>query len=451
MVQLPALLRASLQHLTKKCPQDFQFLVACSGGKDSMALVHAFLEAGLSFAIVHVNHVLRGEESREDAAFVASWAQKHMIPFFTKEANPVKPGKNLQESARELRYSFFEEIRLAEGFDFICTAHHRGDWLETAIFNLIRGGLLPALSGIPDKNGHILRPFLHLPQDVLTTFISSHHVEFREDSSNQKSQYARNSLRKDIIPRLKDINPAIEETLMRNRRLWQEMDGIRRQFLHTAFLNLRTIISDSEFLLLAEGIRTSIAPRTLLYNVVQPLGFSSRIVEQLERLCAEQTASGAFIRHRGWIVLRNEKYLRFSKVTPSITFPHLIHIPAEGEYPLPDGTTICVALYEESIAANAHKKFRIALDSSKFSFPFTVRSIHPGDVFYPLGMGNHKKKVKDFLTNLKLDRFARKKVWLLTDAQDHILWVMGFRQDTRCMAGRTTAEFIIFDFKNSST
>ena len=213
----------SLKSLVRGDLSKKSFLLGVSGGSDSMCLAKLFLKSGLKFGVIHINYLLRGSESEEDMNFVSTWAKNHGIECFVKVIDTPfilsNQGGNVQQMARDFRYSFFEETRLKYHFDFICTAHHASDWLETVIFNVLRGGFIHALIGIPTRNGVILRPLLSFPKKEINDYLIQNDIPFRSDSSNNKLIYHRNLIRHEIIPALIKINPSLESTFLKNKRV----------------------------------------------------------------------------------------------------------------------------------------------------------------------------------------------------------------------------------------
>ncbi len=187
------------------------FLIACSGGADSVVLAHLCEQLNLNFALAHAHFGLRGVESDQDASFVKDLANKYNKKYFVKHFNTEVYATNnkvsIQVAARELRYAWFEEIRQAENFSFCVTAHHADDNLETFLINLSRGTGLRGLIGIPEKTGVLARPLLPFNRAAILEYANDQQLIWREDSSNLEKKYLRNKIRHDLIPVLKSLHP----------------------------------------------------------------------------------------------------------------------------------------------------------------------------------------------------------------------------------------------------
>ena len=187
--------------------KECNFVLAISGGVDSMVLANLFLINNLNFSIAHCNFQLRGKESDDDELFINKWCSEKDIKLYNKKFSTEDYCKNnkltIQMGARELRYEWFSELIDKERYDFIVTAHHIDDQLETFIINSIRGTGIDGLVGIPDKINKIIRPLLMSSKDQIIEYSKVNKINYREDSSNDKEDYLRNKIRHSVIPYLK--------------------------------------------------------------------------------------------------------------------------------------------------------------------------------------------------------------------------------------------------------
>ena len=187
--------------------KECNFVLAISGGVDSMVLANLFLINNLNFSIAHCNFQLRGKESDDDELFINKWCSEKDIKLYNKKFSTEDYCKNnkltIQMGARELRYEWFSELIDKEKYDFIVTAHHIDDQLETFIINSIRGTGIDGLVGIPDKINKIIRPLLMTSKDQIIEYSKVNKINYREDSSNDKEDYLRNKIRHSVIPYLK--------------------------------------------------------------------------------------------------------------------------------------------------------------------------------------------------------------------------------------------------------
>ena len=361
------------------------FLLGVSGGSDSMCLANLFLKSGLKFGVIHINYSLRGSESEEDMNFVTTWAKNHDIEYFVKVIDTPfilsNQGGNVQQMARDFRYSFFEEIRLKYHFDFICTAHHASDWLETVIFNVLRGGFLHAFIGIPAINGVILRPLLSFPKKEINDYLIQNDIPYRTDSSNNKLLYHRNLIRHEIIPSLNKINPSLLPTFLKNKRVWSELIQIKNEFVAVESKKLVTHLSENEFLIDIEGLNASLAPVTFLYEILSPLGFTSKMIYEIVEMKEKSISIGSAFTLNNLKIIKLEKYLRLIKEIESPLVTTDIEIPQNGKVEYAKGRSISIK-NNSVIPENLNQGPEIIfVDAKKIIFPLYVRKWRYGDFF----------------------------------------------------------------------
>ncbi len=441
----------SLKQLVNSDLTENSFLLGVSGGSDSMCLANLFLKSGLKFSLIHINYSLRGSESDEDMNFVTTWAKNHDIACFVKVIDTASmltnQGGNMQQMARDLRYSFFEETRLKYHFDFICTAHHASDWLETVIFNVLRGGFLNALIGIPALNGAILRPLLSFPKIEINDYLIQNDIPFRTDSSNNKLIYHRNLIRHEIMPALNKINPSLLSTFLKNKRVWSELIQIKNEFVSGESKKIVTHLSDNEFLIDIVGLNASLAPVTFLYEILSPLGFNSKMIYEIVEMKEKSISIGSVLTYNDVKIIKLEKYLRLIKEIESPLVAKEIVITQNGNIEYAKGRSIYIK-NSRNIPENLNQgPEKIFVDDKKIIFPLYIRKWKNGDFFYPINMNNQRKKIQDYLTDKKMDKFNKEKVYLLVDANNQIIWVIGLRQDNRCKIDLNTEHILIFEHK----
>jgi tRNA(Ile)-lysidine synthase len=238
----------TLQRKVKLIPPDSAILVAFSGGIDSSSLAVALqrLKEPLKIrrlALLHINHLLRGEESYRDENFARSFAQKYSLELFVERVDvpslAKKRGGNIEAVAREERYRLFEEVRKREGFDLVATAHHLGDLVETIILWLTRGTGLEGLLGFEPMEGNIIRPFYLATRQEIEDFAKKQALEWVEDSTNYDLSLARNRIRHRVVPELKAINPNLEESVLRMREILKEENELLEKLVQTALLKVK--------------------------------------------------------------------------------------------------------------------------------------------------------------------------------------------------------------------
>ena len=200
-------------HLLSELPflYNSKIIIATSSGVDSIVLCSLCYKLDLNFSIAHCNFLLRGNESDLDAEFSKNFAKSLNVKYYSKTFKTLKYKKDnslsTQMAARELRYAWFETISI--DYDYILTAHHLDDQLETFFINLSRGCGLDGLSGIPAVNNKLVRPLLNFSKDQILKFAKDNNINWREDSSNNSNDYLRNDIRNNIIPRFKKLNPSL--------------------------------------------------------------------------------------------------------------------------------------------------------------------------------------------------------------------------------------------------
>lgn len=238
----------TLQRKVKLIPPNSAILVAFSGGVDSSSLAVALqrLKEPLKIkrlALLHINHLLRGEESYRDENFAKDFARKYSLELFVERVDvpslAKKGGGNIEATARKERYRLFEEVRKREGFDLVATAHHLGDLVETIILWLTRGTGLEGLLGFEPVEGNIVRPFYLATRQEIEDFAKKQAIEWVEDSTNYDISLARNRIRHRVVPELKTINPNLEESVLRMREILKEENELIERLVQTALLKVK--------------------------------------------------------------------------------------------------------------------------------------------------------------------------------------------------------------------
>ncbi len=207
-----------LNHIARKkiCNTSDRILVAVSGGLDSMVMLHLFQQCKFIVGVAHVNFQLRGKESDDDEKFVKEFCTKNAISFYAKKFDTGEFAKendlSIQMAARQLRYNWFNELLAEHQFDFVATAHHLNDAVETVLLSLVRGSGLVGFDGIAFKNNKVIRPMLFATRPEIENYAKENNIQWREDHSNASDDYSRNFIRHNIYPLLKQLNPSLEKT-----------------------------------------------------------------------------------------------------------------------------------------------------------------------------------------------------------------------------------------------
>ncbi|MFC5269384.1 tRNA lysidine(34) synthetase TilS [Adhaeribacter terreus] len=420
-------------------PAGSKIVVAVSGGLDSVVLADVLHKLKYEIAIAHCNFGLRGEDSEADELFVKKLAKKYEVPFFAEHFSTQsfadEHGLSIQMAARQLRYSWFEKLRHEIGFDFIATAHHQNDTLETILLNLTRGTGLAGLHGIPPKNGKLVRPLLCMAKDDLYDYLVEKRLAWREDASNETTKYQRNLLRHEVVPVLKKLNPNLEETIFQTSERIRGAEAIFENYV-AEVKNRAVKESDEATYINVLELEKSLSLATVLHELLKPYHFpfekSKQIAENLRNTSGTQFDSPThhLVIDREQLVITPKDLRHFASYEISETVTELQaesftvklkRVPAEG-YKIPKGKNIA------------------ALDAGLLQFPLKLRPWQEGDWFVPLGM-NGKKKISDLLIDQKVPLNLKSKVLVLTSAQS-IAWVVGQRPDNRFKVSEKTEDVL---------
>lgn len=420
-------------------------LVAVSGGSDSMVLLHFLLQEGYHLAIAHVNFQLRGDESDADTKLVEWFAREKGIVCHTHRLSAAHysamNGCSIEEAARQIRYSFFYHLCAAHGYQKIVTAHHANDNLETTILHLTRGSGIKGLSGIPMVNHIVVRPFLELTRDEIRHWAITDNVPFRDDGSNQEIVYSRNLIRHQVVPVLKQLNPSLENTFLRNNRLIREAEWLASKSLDQLSRKICRR-SGNDIFIHKSSLLSLPAAWSLLFHILEPYGFRS---QQCEQITESLNGSGKWFESGNMRLIIDRNHLI---LTPLIGnhFPWIYIQSHEKSASLP-GWKIELSVSNYVRIAQYDQPLTTYLDLNKIQFPLLVRPWQKGDYFYPSGLYKKgsgkpaKKKVSDLLINAKKSMIEKERTLIMLSG-DHIVWVMGNRVDERFIVTDNTRQVL---------
>ncbi|MEC3874541.1 tRNA lysidine(34) synthetase TilS [Chryseobacterium salviniae] len=418
-------LKNQLQNLVQ-APEIRTYLLAVSGGADSMVLVYIFNDLGLQFQVAHINYKLRGEDSDLDQKVVQDFCKNNNIKFHVYEVSETdnKPENSIQLWARELRYKFFKEICKKENLDFLVTAHHLNDQLETFIINLSKAAGINGLAGIPSSDNNILRPLLPFSKEEIYAFAKDKHIEYREDLSNQKSDYLRNKIRHEIVPKLLETNSHFLENFKKSSLyLNQTKDFVQQQIQEIE--NRITVFNKDQKILSKKQLAAESA--FVKFEILKKYGFANE--EEIAKIFTAENGSVFFSKEYKLIVDRNgffitnpEEHISKEKAEEIILKSH------NNEIILSDNNEYQIIIT---------KSFDWLLDLETISLPLKLRKKKEADVFFPTGMKG-KKKVSKYLRDEKLSVSEKQNTWLLCDSKDQVLGVIPYRQDRRFCAEQHT-------------
>ncbi|WP_370897594.1 tRNA lysidine(34) synthetase TilS [Chryseobacterium gossypii] len=409
-------------------PENHTYLLAVSGGADSMVLASLFLDmrnergSGYGFQIAHVNYKLRGEDSEADKKVVRDFCERNHIQFHLYEISDEdrKPENSIQVWARDLRYRFFNQIREKENLEYLVTAHHLNDQLETFIINLSKAAGINGLSGIPASENKILRPLLHFSKDEIYDFAKQHDIEFREDISNQKNDYLRNKIRNEIVPGLLEVNDHFLENFGKSISYLNEARAfVQKQILEIE--NRISIADPTQKILSKEKLNQE--NDFVKFEILKKYGFNQR--EEIYKIFKARNGSSFFSKEYQLIVHRDELIFTDRNLKETNDEVFLIENFNFSKKQ--------ININLKDVIGNIDKineNFMWEFDAARLRFPLRLRKQQAGDEFYPTGFSG-KKKVSKFFRDEKLSILARQKIWILTDRDNTVLGVLPLRQDRR--------------------
>ncbi|MDW5289871.1 tRNA lysidine(34) synthetase TilS [Formosa sp. PL04] len=412
-------------------------ILTISGGIDSVVLAHLCHDLGLNIALAHCNFNLRGEESDADEAFLVKLADDLDLEIFIESFDTAQYAEDaklsIQMAARELRYRWFEELVDLLHYDYVLTAHHADDNLETFLINLSRGTGIEGLTGIPEINDYIVRPLLPFSRNEIQDYAKTNHIKWREDSSNSSTKYLRNKLRHDVVPVLKEINPQ-----------WLQNFKMTQDHLHDSKVlidDYMTQVYIDVVAFEAETIKLSVPkllkypnPKPYLYELLKAYKFTAwnDIYNLLEAQSGKQVFSET---HR---LLKNRDFLILSLKGTEDEISEKEHEISEDFNPI---ETAFGTLYFETVSElRASTNSTIFVDKDLLKFPLTIRKWERGDFFFPLGMRG-KKKLSKYFKDEKLSLLEKEQVWVLC-SNSQIVWIINRRSDNQFKVTSETKQIL---------
>jgi tRNA(Ile)-lysidine synthase len=430
-------------HIENEIPflKQKKLLLAVSGGLDSMVLLHLFQELRYDISIAHCNFQLRGIESFGDQKFIQDYAEANAIPVFVTQFDTEAFAKDYklstQVAARELRYNWFYELLETEHFDYILTAHHADDNLETFLINLTRGTGLEGLTGIPEQNDKIIRPLLFSSRLEIENYAKLHNIQWREDSSNASDKYVRNKIRHHLIPILKELNPNFITSFLKTESYLQESlvmveDAAIMVYQQVAREEGEQIYFDLNQLLKLPNFKS------YLYQWLKEFGFTAW--NDIYDLVEGQSGKQVFAPDYRLLKDRDSLILYPISVNDSSEFFSINKNQSEVKIPL---NLRISKVTDISIGSNR----TIFVDEDELVFPLVLRKWKTGDFFQPFGSNGQTKKISKFFKDEKLSLFEKENTWLLC-SNEQIVWVIGIRADNRFRITDTTKNILKIEFEN---
>jgi len=415
-------------------------LIAVSGGADSSVLCALCAAAGFNFSIAHCNYKLRKEESDRDELFVKKLSEQYNVKLYSTSFDTVTVAKDnkksIEETARNLRYSWFNEIIEAskqqeKPIKYLLTAHHADDNIETVVMNFFRGTGIKGLRGILPKQKHIIRPLLFAKRKEIIDYAAENKIDFVTDSTNAANDYTRNLFRNEILPAIEKVYPEAANNVLRNIDKFIDVDYLYSESIQ--MLKEKIIeIKGNEFHIPVLKLAKTKPLTTIIYEIIKNYSFTAAQVSEVEKLL--QSESGKYIKSSSHRILRNRNWLIIS---PIITTPDTVNIIIEnsdnsilfGDHKL----DIQKQEVLETLSADASTAY---INAAELKYPLLLRKWKQGDYFYPFGMKNNttgkvgKKKLSRFFSDIKLSLLQKENVWVL-ESDKKIVWVVGYRMDDR--------------------
>lgn len=416
-----------------------KLLIAVSGGVDSVVLSHLIAQLNFEISIAHFNFRLRGKDSELDEAFVQNLANKLQadiyVTSYDTQTYASKKNLSIQMAARELRYAWFNQLIKVHDFDYVLTAHHADDNLETFLINFSRGTGLDGLTGIPEVNEQFVRPLLPFSRNQIELYAKENNLSWREDQSNAETKYLRNKIRHEIIPLLKTLNPSLLESFSHT------IDHLKssQQIISDCMKDLNQQITFVENGLIKydiEQLKKLSNPKAYLFELLKNYGFTEwhDVLNLLEAQPGKQVFSKT---HR---LLKDRAFLILTEISENTAPKASFKIDASDDKISLEAYDLILKEvpnpYDFTEKLSNNEKQCIYTDKSLLIFPLTVRKWQKGDYFYPLGMGG-KKKLSKFFKDEKLSILDKENIWVLC-SDDKIVWVMNQRQDDRFKINKNT-------------
>lgn len=419
-------------------------LVALSGGADSVALLLVLLRLGYPVEAVHCNFRLRGTESDRDEHFAKELCSKlsvklHLIHFETKTYAEIHQ-VSIEMAARQLRYRYFLQLAKDIEAKCVCVAHHQDDAVETLLINLLRGTGIHGLTGIRPRNGQVVRPLLCVSRKEILEYLHDCGQDFMTDSTNLVPDVLRNKIRLQLLPLMENISPAARKNLLATARNIAEAEKVyvsqmeewQQQLLHPS----------CDPLVASERLRVSVSrllqlpsPSCFLHEWLSPMGFTPAQTMQMTQ-CLNSQSGKVFSSATHEVLIDRNTIL----VQPKESGMKSLNLPESGNYRYKDDMVFCVDLRE---GAHISKDNNCAsLDAGTIHFPLTIRPVQVGDRFQPYGMEG-SRLVSDYLTDLKLSLFDKRRQLVVTDATGLIIWIVGHRTAHPCRVTPDTSNTLL--------
>ena len=427
-------------------PKD-RLLLAVSGGVDSAVLCELCHQAGYDFVIAHCNFQLRGAESGRDELFVKNLGQKYAVEVLVKKFDTKQIAKqekkSIETTARDLRYQwFYEQVNQSadQPINFILTAHHADDNIETAVMNFFRGTGIAGVRGILPKQGKIIRPLLFARRNELEDFVRKNQLAFVTDSTNAENDYTRNFFRNEIIPLVTKNFPEAEKNVLNNIQRFRETEIIYQQSIEQQKKKLLEQ-KGNEFHIPVLKLLKTVPLATVVYEIIKDFNFTAHQTDEVIALLKSET--GKYIQSSTHRIIKNRHWLI---ITPNQTAEAQNILIEDGDQNISFGAGVLQIEKQQTSNFKLQTNNLLAqLDATQIKFPLLLRKWKQGDYFYPLGM-QKKKKLSRFFIDQKLSLTQKENTWVM-EMDKKIIWVVGMRIDDRFKITGNTKHLLSLTFK----
>ena len=429
----------------KKNNIDFRknkFLVAVSGGIDSVVMFYLYKKNKINFSVCSCDFSLRGKESSGDSLFVRNLCEKYAVKFYSKKFYTKKYALekkvSIQMSARELRYKWFYQLLKDYKYNYLSTAHHNDDNLETILLNFIKTTGYRGLSGIPSINDFTIRPLLQTSKRLLIDYAKKNNLDWREDKSNDDIKYLRNNLRKQIIPSLKTINPSIKTSILNSSRrlnmvrnfIESEIKIFKNKYLSEQ--NQIFIINKGEWI---NNKNSDI----IIYDILDSYGFNFFQAELILNA----------IRKNNINEFLNENYILYTErnevnIKPiDLNFKYHYTFTTNKDIVI-DHLRFKIKKYDINRLLFNDRASNAQIDYDRIFYPLTLRNFNKGERFVPLGM-KKSKKISDYLSDKKVSKIDKLKQCVISDSNDQIIWLVGHQINDSFKISNNTKTVLDFE------
>ena len=419
-----------------------KYLLAVSGGIDSMVLFDLFLKNNINFSVASCNFQLRGKDSDNDLKFVENICIKNSINFYSTVLDVDKLSTmrkiSTQMAARELRYDFFKKILEKYKYSYIVTAHHLDDNIETIIFNFIKSTGYKGLIGIPFNKNKILRPLINTSKEEIEDYAVSNNISWRLDKSNNSNKYSRNKIRNEVIPLLKEINPSLGKSLTESlKRIKKLSHDIKPRI--DLFIQKFVDFKDDYINIKKDFIDDIEKYEILLFDFFHDYGFNYSQIENIIKSLKAKNQKKFISLNYELIIERKSIFI--------ITKDFLVKTRYESkeiENIVLPFFNLSVKKYKKSLFTLNKSNNNAQLDFDKITYPICIRNYKKGEKFLPLGMRKNKK-ISDFLSDKKVNYIIKLRQCVITDSTDSVLWVVGHQISNKFKVDSETKNILEFE------